>query len=212
MEVMKARYQPSLRSCVFPLALLAALFGFAGCKKTQTTDAAPLDEAGMWFNSVDQLRDFHMTNAEVQQLVVARQAGISDQSCVELVRLARGRGLVFTSGETIAGLISAGLRENSVLELDRLNQLDSWGGRAQILRLAGISDEVILDVAHRRAAGLTVLSDAKISDLQNAGLSQRELLAMIDRPTTDAEADAFIKQKNYLAGGHSFVRRGGRRR
>lgn len=171
----------------------------------------PLDEAGMWFNSVDQLRDLHMTNPEVQQLALARQAGVSDQDCVELVRLARGRGLTFSSGDTVAGLISAGVAENSVLQLDRLNQLDSWGGQAQILRLAGISDEVILDVAHRRAAHQTVLSGAKVSDLQNAGLSQRELLAMIDRGTTDAEADAFIARKKYLAAGHSFVHQRGRR-
>jgi hypothetical protein len=199
---------------VLRFVLVAGLLATIGCKKSQLqpTDTAPLDEAGMFFNNVDQLRDLHMTNAEVQQLVLARQAGVSDPGCVELVRLARTRGLVFTNGEVIAGLISAGLRENSVVELDRLNQFDSWGGQAQILRLAGISDEVILDAAHRRAASLSVLSAAKISDLQNAGLSQRELLAMIDRGTTDAEADAFIKRKNYLAGGHGFVHQQRRRR
>jgi hypothetical protein len=210
---MSGQSHPGFRRCALPVMLLAGLLGVTGCKtKTPPTDMGALDEAGMWFNSIDQLRNFHMTNPEVQQLAVARQAGVSDQDCVELVRLARSRGLTFSEGETVAGLISAGLAENSVLELDRLNQLDSWGGQAQILRLAGISDAVILDVAHRRAAGQTVLSGDKISDLQNAGLSQRELLAMIDRPTTDAEADAFIARKKYLAGGHSFVSQRGRRR
>jgi len=209
---MNARSQPGFRHRALRVMLLVGLFGAVGCKtKTQPADMAALDEAGMWFNSIDQLRDFHMTNPEVQQLAVARQAGVSDQDCVELVRLARSRGLTFSEGENVAGLMSAGLAENSVLELDRLNQLDSWGGQAQVLRLAGISDAVILDVAHRHAAGQTVLSDAKISDLQNAGLSQRELLAMIDRGTTDAEADAFIARKNYLAANQGFVRQRGRR-
>ena len=189
------------------------LVGLAGCKtKVQPTDLAPLDEAGMWFNSMDQLRGLHLTNPEVQQLVVVRQAGLTDQDCVDLVRLARSRGQMFSSGETVAALVSAGLAENSVLELAHLNQLDSWGGQAQILRLAGISDAVIMDAARRRAAGQTVLSGAKISDLQNAGLSQSELLAILDRGTSDAEADAFIARKKYLASGHSFVRQRGRRR
>ena len=210
---MDARSQLGFRRRFLPVMLLAGLLGATGCKtKTQPEDMAALDEAGMWFNSIDQLRNFHMTNPEVQQLAVARQAGVTDNDCVELVRLARGRGLTFSDGETVAGLISAGLAENSVLELDRLNQLDSWGGQAQILRLAGISDAVILDVAHRRAAGQTVLSGAKLSDLQNAGLSQRDLQAMVDRGTTDAEADAFIARKNYLAAGHGFVRQRGRRK
>jgi hypothetical protein len=208
---MSGRSQHAFRRRALPVMLLVGLFGAAGCKtKTQPADMAALDEAGMWFNSIDELRNFHMTSPEVQQLAVARQAGISDEDCVELVRLARSRGLTFSDGEIVAGLISAGLAENSVLELDRLKQLDSWGGQAQILRLAGISDAVILDVAHRRAAGQAVLSAAKISDLQNAGLSQRELLAMIDRGTTDAEADAFIARKNYLAANHGFVHQRGR--
>jgi len=210
---MNVQPQPGLRFRALPVILLAGLLSVAGCKtKVQPADMAPLDEAGMWFNSIDQLRDFHMTSPEVQQLAVARQAGVTDEDCVELVRLARGRGHIFSNGEAVAGLISAGLAANSVLELDRLNQLDSWGGQAQILRLAGISDAVILDAAHRRAAGQTVLSGAKISDLQNAGLSQHELLAMIDRGTTDAEADAFIARRKYLAAGHSFVHQRGRRR
>jgi hypothetical protein len=187
------------------------LLAVSSCNKTRSSDPAALDEAGVWFDSVDQLREFHMNDAEVQQLVVARQAGMGDQSCLELMRLSRGRGLPFTSGQTVAGLLSAGFRESSVLELARLNLLDSWGGEAQILRLAGISDDVILDVAHRRAAGLPVLSGAKISDLQNAGLSQNELRAMIDRGTSDSEADAYIKRKNDLAGGHGFVRQRGTR-
>lgn len=201
---MNSRLRTATRCPRLALSVLV-LLAVSGCNKTRSSDAGALDEAGVWFDSVDQLREFHMNDAEVQQLIVARQAGMGDQSCVELMRFSRGRGRPFTSGQTVAGLLSAGLRENSVLELARLDQLDSWGGEAQILRLAGISDDVILDVAHRRAAGLPVLSGAKISDLQNAGLSQSELRTMIDRGTTDAEADAYIKRKNYLAGGHSFV-------
>jgi hypothetical protein len=35
---------------------------------------------------------------------------------------------------------------------------------------------------------------------------------MIDRGTTDAEADAFIARKNYLAANQGFIRQRGRRR
>jgi hypothetical protein len=131
---------------------------------------------------------------------------------VDLVRLARDRKQPFTGGDGIAGLATAGLQENSIVELARLNQLASWGGQAQIMRLAGLSDEVILHVARRRAAGQTVLSGVKVAELQNTGISQADLLGLVDRGTTDAEADAFIAHRKALATSHGFVRQRGRRR
>ncbi len=53
------------------------------------------------------------------------------------------------------------------------------------MRLAGLSDQVILAVARRRAAGKPVLSGPSLTQLKNAGWNEAELLSLIDRGATD---------------------------
>jgi hypothetical protein len=175
-------------------------------------DTSSLDQAGMWFNGVEQLRELSVTDDEVQQVLLARQAGITDENCVELVRLARRRNQPFADGAAIGGLMRAGMQEQSVMALARLNQLGLRAGEAQAMRLAGLSDEVILAVARRRTAGQPVLSSAKAAELRNAGLTDRQILDHVNRGTTDAQADAIIAQRNRAAGGTRFVRQQGSRR
>ena len=170
-----------------------------------------LDHAGMFSTNVEQLRQIKVTDGEVQQLAQARQAGMSDESCLALIRIAHGRNQLFTGGQDIAGLLGAGLAEDSILKLARLNQLGLWSGEAEAMRLANLSDNVILAAATRRAAGQPVLSSAKIADLRNAGLTEKEIIDDIQNGTTDAQADDIIYRRNYLAGGHNFVRQQGRR-
>lgn len=203
-----SRSWPPQWSCV----LLASVAALVGCKKLHRTDLTPLDQAGMYFNSVEQLRQIGVTDAEVAQLVPARQAGVSDQTCIQLVQIVHSRHEQFSDGQAVAGLLDAGLAESSVLELARLNQLGLWSGEAQAMRLSGLSDEVILAVAMRRAAHEPVLSSAKVTALQNAGLSEKQILADINGGTTDAQADAIIAERTNAAGGHNFVRQRGRRR
>src|SRR5574337_1621961 len=148
--------------------LLAALFP-SGCKHLRQTDMRPLDQAGMWFRSVEELRRLRVTDAEVAELVKVRQAGVSDDACVELMRIARARQQPFSSGDSIAGLRRVGVEESTVLELARLDQLGLWVGEAQAVRLTGLSDRVLLAVARRRAAGRTALSGRAIAKLKNAG-------------------------------------------
>ena len=198
---------------LFVGAAFLCAWALVGCKKTASrADMAPLDQAGMWANSVEQLRQIKLADSEVKQLATARQAGLDDSSCVELVRIARSRQQVFSDGTEVANLANAGMGESSILELDRLNELTLWGGEAQALRLAGLSDNLILTVARRLSAGQSVLSSAKIAALRNAGLSEKEIIDDIQKGTTDAEADKIVYLKNYYAGGHSFVRQRGRRR
>ena len=93
-----------------------------------------------------------------------------------------------------------------MLELARLNQLGLWAGEALALRLSGLSDQVILAVARRRAAAQPVLSSVKVSALKNAGLNEAQILADINSGISDQQADKIIAERNYAAGGHSFVR------
>jgi hypothetical protein len=192
--------------------LLAFVLLWAGCQSAPRVDTSSLDQAGMWFNGVEQLRELSVTDDEVQQVLLARQAGITDENCVELVRLARRRNQPFADGAAIGGLMRAGMQEQSVMALARLNQLGLRAGEAQAMRLAGLSDEVILAVARRRTAGQPVLSSAKAAELRNAGLTDRQILDHVNRGTTNAQADAIIAQRNRAAGGTRFVRQQGSRR
>lgn len=166
----------------------------------------PLDQAGMYFGSVEELRQLGVSSSEVAQLVPARQAGVSDATCVELVRILHARHQLFTDGATIGQLVGAGLQEKTVIELEKLDELGLWSGEAEALRLSGLSDQVVLEVARRRSAAQPVLSGEKIAELKNAGLNENQILAEIDKGTTDEQADKIIAERNNAAGGHSFVR------
>jgi hypothetical protein len=159
----------------------------------------------MWFNSIDALRTLNVSNAEVGELARARQAGLSDASCVNLVKLARSRQKVFADGQSIADLLSAGSSEQTVLELASLNQLGLWAGQAHALRLAGFSDRIILAVAQRRAQNLPVLPEKMLTELKNAGASDAAIEDMVQKGVSEEQASNYVAQKQRAAGGHGFV-------
>jgi hypothetical protein len=190
----------------WPACALLFAAALTGCKQLHPTDLTPLNQAGMYFTNVEQLRQLSVSDSEVAQLVPAHQAGVSDDDCIELIRIARSRNQPFADGQAVAGLLNAGVSEKSVLELDHLDQLGPWSGEALVLRLSGLSDQVILAIARRRVADQPVLSSAKVSALKNSGLSEAQILADINSGISDAQADRIIAERNYAAGGHSFVR------
>ena len=188
--------------------LLASLLLLSACKRGLQTDTAPLDQAGMWFNSVSELRTLNVSNAEIGELAKARQAGLSDLSCINLIKLARSRKKPFADGQSIADLLSAGSSEQTVLELAHLNQLGLWAGQAQALRFAGFSDNVILAVARRRSQNLPVLSGERLGELRNAGVSDAAIQDMVQNGVTEEQALHHITQRQQAAGGHGFVYQG----
>jgi hypothetical protein len=192
--------------------LAGSLFFLAGCNKVRQTNMTPLDAAGMHPESLEQLHKYKVNDDEVQQVLVAGRGGMSEQGCVELVGIARSRHSVFSQGDAVAGLLGAGMKENAVIQLVRLDQLTLFAGEAAAMRLAGLSDEVILDVARRRSKGQAVVTGARLAELRDAGYSNTQLVAAVDRGMTNKEADEAIARHNYAVGGHSFVRQHGRRR
>lgn len=173
---------------------------------------SPLDAAGMHPDAVEQLHKYQINDDEVQQVLIAGRAGMSELGCVELVRVARSRQRTFAEGDAIAELLGAGMKENSLIELVRLDQLRPFAGEAAAMRLAGLSDDVVLDVARHRAKGQAVLAGSRLAELRDAGFSNQQLVAVLDRGMTDKQADEAIARHNYAAGGHNFVRQQGRRR
>jgi len=194
--------------------LLILLLSLAACKhaEQQTTTTQALDEAGMWSNSVSELRTLNVSNAEIGELSKARQAGLSDPSCIELIKLARGRQQPFAGGQAIADLLATGSSEQTVVELARLNQLGLWTGEAQALRLAGLSDRVILAVAERRSQGLPVMSGGKIAGLRNSGANEAVILDFIHKGLSDERAAEYIAQREHSAGGTGWTYQGRSRR
>jgi hypothetical protein len=194
------------------LALMAAVFSLSGCNKVHKTDLTPLDKAGILLQDAGQFRALNITDAEVQELVAARQGGVSEQACLELMRIARGRNQPFVDGNAASALVGTGMKEATVLELGRLNQLGLQTGETQAMFLAHLSDQVILAIAHRRAAGMPTLSGSTAAALQNDGSTEDQILAEINSGTTDAAANAMIARRNAAAASQGFVRQPPRRR
>jgi hypothetical protein len=197
---------------VAPAFVLAGSLLLIGCNQLRPTNMTPLDTAGMHSESIEQLKKYHVTDEEVRQILTAGRAGMSEQGCVKLVAIARARHRDFAEGDTLAQLLGAGMKEDSVLELVQLEQITLFAGEAAAMRLAGLSDDVILDVARHRAKGQVVVAGARLAELRDAGFSNTQLIGVVDRGITDKEADEIIARHNYALSGHNFVRQQGRRR
>ena len=195
---------------LFGLVLLIVI-PLVACKHAEQANTQQLDEAGMWSASVSELRTLNVSNAEIGELTKARQGGLSDPSCVELIKLARDRHQPFSGGQPIADLLAVGSSEQTVLELARLDQLGLWAGQAQALRLAGISDKVVLAVAQRRSQGLPVLSGEKLAGLRNSGASDAVILDFVQKGITEERASDYIAHREHTSGGIGWIYQGRRR-
>src|SRR5215472_214064 len=202
-----ARRSPIWRVSRRPLSalLLVSAASLCSCKPAQKPDTDQADQMAMWLDSVPQLKTLNVSNAEITELNKTHQAGLSDPSAVTLIQLARDHKQPFDNGQNVADLLNAGSSEDTVIALAKLNLLGPWSGEARAIRLEGISDKIILAVAHRRAQGLTVLSGEKLGELKNTGVSDAVILEMVEKGETDARANQFIAERERVAGGHRFV-------
>jgi hypothetical protein len=192
------------------IVALAAVGIFASCKRAKPAEPAPIDAASITFSNADQLRPLNPSQYEVLQLVELRQAGLPESGCLELIQIARTTGQPFSDGDSIAELLGAGESPDFVMQLARIGQLGVWSGQVLAMHLARIPDAMILDVAKRRAAGQTSISGELLAELIDAGYSQAQVTGLLDKGTTDAEAQQILDYKD-RASAHGFVRAGHRR-
>jgi len=188
--------------------LLAVVLLLGACKPASKADNDQAEQMAMWLDSVPDLKGMDVSNAEITELSKAHQAGLTDPSSVALIKLARSRQKPFAEGQAVADLLSAGMAEQSVLQLAQMNQLREWAGQALALRLAGFSDKLILAVARRRMQNLPVLSGEKLGELKNAGASEATILDMVQNGISEQAASQYIAQRQRAAGGHGFVFQG----
>jgi len=165
----------------------------------------------MWSSNVEQLKALNTADVEVAQLVKLKQAGISDDACVTLVSGAHQHQHQFASADSAINLARAGYGEPVILEIAKTDQLDSISGDAVMLRLVGLSVDLIL---HRRLKGQRTMSSAEIGRLKNTGLTEKQILERISQGMTDAQADkeAAFREATRNHSGTGFQRVRGRRR
>ncbi|HXT24577.1 MAG TPA: hypothetical protein VN749_07070 [Candidatus Eisenbacteria bacterium] len=193
------------------LLLLALL---AGCKSHPLTDYRPLDKAGMWSSSMQDLKKLNVADAEIAQLVSLKNAGVSDDMCVSLVQAAHDHQHPFASASSAANLNHAGFSDEQIMAIARKDQLDALSGDAVMLRLIRLSDPTVQMILQRRMNGLTTMSSAEIGRLKNTGLTEKEIVARIQNGMTDTQADAeaAARENARAHSGTGFVRVHGRRR
>jgi len=166
----------------------------------------------MWSSDIEQLKGLNVSDPEIAQVVKMKHAGISDDTCVELVSNAHVRKHLFTSGDSASNLAGARFTEPQIIEIARADQLDSISIDAVTLKLIGLSDSTVQLVLHRHLAGQPVMASAEISRLKNTGLTERQILERINGGMTDAQAEKEIRARETARNhkGTSFVRVHGR--
>jgi hypothetical protein len=192
-------HRAALRHTPLASAVLFITLCVAGCHPEPLLDTKPLDTAGMSYDAIQQLKALQMTAPELAQIATARQGGFSDAGCVAALKIYRGRTQPFDAGDDIAGLIRAQVSEETILELAKLNQLGLGAGELQAMRLAGLSDAILLEVARHRAAGKPVLAGASLANLKNAGVRELTLLELARRGVPDSQAAAIVAFRRHGA-------------
>ena len=180
------------------LPILLALCVCA-CHSIQPVDTAPLDAAGMTYDSIQQVKALKITTPEVASLAAARRAGLSDSNCIALMQIFRARSQPFDAGDTVAGLLQAGVGQDAVVELAKLNQLGLGAGELEALRLAEFPDDIILEVARHHSENKPVLSGASLAQLKNSGLRESTLFELARRGVPDSDAATILAMRKHGA-------------
>ncbi len=200
-----------MRYKLLPLGVVVLFV--SGCQQHPLTDYRPLDQAGMWSSSVEQLKTLNASDAEVAQLAKLKQAGLSDDLCVALMSEAHQRQHPFASADSTANLARSGYTESQILEIAKTDQLDALSGDAVMLRLVGLSDNAVDLILRRRLRGKPTMGSAQIGRLKNTGLTEKQILERINQGMTDAQADreATVREATRNHSGTGLVSVHGRR-
>jgi len=197
----------------FQLLLCAALLLPAGCQKKAKSDLNALDQSGMWSSTLDEVKKYNVTDSEIVQLTKLKQVGASDDLCLALLKAARDHHHEFTSADATADLSRAGYTDPEIIEIAQADQVEILSGEAVTLKLIGLSNPTIHLIIERRLKGQPTLTSEQIGRLKNTGMSEKQILDVINKGYSNQQAETFIAQREALRD-HSntgFVRVKGRR-
>ena len=168
----------------------------------------------MFATTIDELKKLNVTDAEVAQIAKLKQAGASDELCMSLFKAAHSHNHDFTSGESAVQLSRAGYSDQQILEMAQSDQIDMLSADAVMLKLIGISNPTVQEVIHRRIQGLPTLTSEQIGRLKNTGMSEKQILDMVESGLAGEEAEKQITKRE-ASRNHAntnFVHNQGRRR
>jgi hypothetical protein len=185
------RYRRALRLA----AVLAAVLSLGACYDLRLFDITPLDRAGMSYDAIKELKVLHVSQAEINEIAKVRSAGLSDVDCVTIIRIFHQRNQSFDAGDSIASLYQSGMAEGTVLGLANLDQVGVGVGELQAIHLAGLPDELVLDVARDRAAGKSTLSGVALGTMKNLRMDNGTLLQLVRRGTPESDGARIIAQR-----------------
>lgn len=199
--------------------LVCACLGLAvtlatGCEKHPTINYLPLAQSGLSSSTVEQLKKLNVTDFEIAQITKVKGLGISDDTCLAMVKEARSHQHAFSSGDSASNLINAGYSEQDVLNMANADQLDSVSTEAITLKLIGLSQATVQALVSRHLQGLPTLSSEVIGRLKNTGLSERQILEQINEGMTDdqAEKEVAAREAKRNHANTDFVHLRGKRR
>ena len=180
------------------MALAAAfisVFSLTACDGFRLLDTKPLDRAGMSYDSIKEMKALHISQAEINEIAKVREAGLSDVDCVAILRMFHQRNEPFTAGDAIAGLYESGVSEGTVLGLVSMDQVGLGAGDLQAIHLAGLPDELVVDIARDRAAGKSTLSGAALGTMKNLRMDNATLLELVRRGTPEQDGPRIIAKR-----------------
>jgi hypothetical protein len=200
-----------MRKWIPTLGVCALLAG--GCDRHSKPEPPTLESTGIFATSLAQLKTYNLKDAEIEQLIRLKQAGATDQLCVDLVKAAHDHHHDFSSAESAINLSRADYSDAQILEMAQSDRIDILSGEAVTLKLIGFAPATVQDIIHRRVEGLPTLTSEQIGRLKNTGMSDRQILELVDQGLTDEQAGAFITKREAMRN-HSntdFVRVRGRK-
>lgn len=160
----------------------------------------------MGYNAVQKLTALKITAAEVSEIAKAREGGFSDDDCVAILKIYRGENQPFDAGDAVGGLVQVGMADASILDLAKIKELGLGWGELQAMKLAGMSDAIVIQVARKRAIGKPALSGASLARLKNAGVRETTLLKLVERGVPDSEASAILAYRRRGASEREILR------
>lgn len=196
----------------FPFLPVVCLLLLLGCEKKPQRDYSAID--AMYSTNVDELKKMKVTEIEVNQLGKLKQAGGTDELCMALFNAARSHGHDFSSGDSAIDLSRAGYSDAEIQEMADSDQIDTLSNEAVTLKLIGLTNPTVQEIMHRRIQGLPTMTSVQIGQLKNTGMSEKQIMDLVNSGLTGDAADKKIAQleasRNHA---HTdFVRNQGRKR
>ena len=189
------------------ILVFGVLFLQIACESLMPVDTKPLDNAGIRYGSIKELKALHITGPEVGEIAKVRQSGLTDADCVSLLQIFHGRGESFAAGDAIASLHQSGLSESSVLALAGMDQVGLGYGDLQAMHLAGLSDSIVLEVARHHASRTPALSGASLGTMRNLRMDNATLLELVRRGIPDSQAPEIIALRRHGSTDAEILRR-----